>query len=274
MGTSQYVHTYVKGGHVIPVGSESTKIGLSNIIYNNADGKVTVTTSNSHSLTTGDWVTLGKMKFTCDLGEKVYPSGPYEQALTSLDPTGNIYLTSPYVQNCTSLNKGACGVQVDGNLHLRPFPRSYKSMLANDFTQINEDGIGIHILGYGRVEAVSVFVYYCDKAVYAESGGFIRALNCSHAYGEKGVVSSGTDAAETAVNIKTRGMMLKYDQTAFGGGATASDIANAIQYDGSGTATIVGAGGATARLFRKNISLDYLHIDNSVFEIANNVVYV
>ena len=263
MGTSQYVHTYVKGGHVIPVGSESTKIGLSNIIYNNADGKVTVTTSNSHSLTTGDWVTLGKMKFTCDLGEKVYPSGPYEQALTSLDPTGNIYLTSPYVQNCTSLNKGACGVQVDGNLHLRPFPRSYKSMLANDFTQINEDGIGIHILGYGRVEAVSVFVYYCDKAVYAESGGFIRALNCSHAYGEKGVVASGTNEAETPINLKTRGMMLQWDKDTFGGTATASDIEDSIAQQGQGTATIVGSeSGATATLFRYNVSLLYLHIDN------------
>jgi len=263
MGTSTFVHTYKSGGHVIPVGTEGTKLGLSNILYNNANGRVTVTTSNSHSLTTGDWVTLGKMKFECDLGEKVYPSGPYEQALTSLDPIGNIYLTSPYVQNCTSLNPGACGVQIDGNLHLRPFPRSYKSMLANDFTQINEDGIGIHILGYGRVEAVSVFVYYCDKAVYAESGGFIRALNCSHAYGEQGVVASGTNEAEVPINLKSRGMMLQWDKDTFGGTATASDIENSIAVQGQGTATIVGSeSGATATLFRYNVSLLYLHIEN------------
>ena len=136
-------------------------------------------------------------------------------------------------------------------------------MLANDFTQINEDGIGIHILGKGRVEAVSVFVYYCDKAVYAESGGFIRALNCSHAYGEQGVVASGNDEDEVPVNIKTRGLMLKYDQTAFGGIATESDIGDSIAQQGQGTATIVGnTSGATATLFRYNISLDYLHIEN------------
>jgi hypothetical protein len=263
MGSSVYVHTYISGGHIIKVGSEATTLGLSNILYNNSDGMVTVTTTNSHGLTTGDWITLGKMKFTCDLGEKIYPSGPMQQAVMSLDPIGNIYLTSPYIQNCTSINKGACGVQVDGNLHLRPFPRSYKSMLANDFTQINEDGIGIHILGYGRVEAVSVFVYYCEKAVYAESGGFIRALNCSHAYGEKAVVASGANEEETPIGLKTRGMMLQYDKDTFGGTATTADIENSITSQGQGTATIVGStSGATATLFRYNVSLLYLHIDN------------
>jgi hypothetical protein len=59
-------------------------------------------------------------------------------------------------------------------------------------------------------------------------------------------------------------MMLKYDQTAFGGGATESDIDNCIAIQGSGTATVAGAGGATARIFRTNVALNYLHIDNIV----------
>ena len=262
LGTSTLDHTYIKGGHVIKVGTESTVVGFSDAQFENLTGVMTFDCTTPHNLSVGDWVTVGKMKWSCPLGEKVYPSGPYESAVMSLDPTGNIYLTSPYIQNCTSLNPGACGVQVDGHLH-GPNPRSYKSMLANDFTQINEDGIGIHILGKGRVEAVSVFVYYCDKAVYAESGGFIRALNCSHAYGEQGVVASGNDEDEVPVNIKTRGLMLKYDQTAFGGIATESDIGDSIAQQGQGTATIVGnTSGATATLFRYNISLDYLHIEN------------
>ena len=58
------------------------------------------------------------------------------------------------------------------------------------------DGMGIHILGNGRCEAVSVFVYYV-KSVFAESGGFIRGLNCSHAYGEKAVL-------EFLVQMKTK----------------------------------------------------------------------
>ena len=35
----------------------------------------------------------------------------------SLDPGGNIKSASPYIQNCTSVNAGACGLQIDGNLH-------------------------------------------------------------------------------------------------------------------------------------------------------------
>ena len=33
----------------------------------------------------------------------------------TLDPSGNIKTASPYIQNCTSANTGACGMQVDGN---------------------------------------------------------------------------------------------------------------------------------------------------------------
>ena len=72
---------------------------------------------------------------------------------------------------------------------------------ANDFTQINSDGRGVHAIGGGRGEMVSVFTYYCDKSFFAESGGFIRGLNCSSAYGEKGAEAVGTLAAETPVSV-------------------------------------------------------------------------
>src|SRR6056300_926788 len=110
-------------------------------------------------------------------------------AVTSLDPEGSITTSSPYIQNCSSVNANATGIQIDGNLH----SAGNKSILANDFTQINSDGIGVHALARGRGEMVSIFTYYCDKSFYAESGGFIRGLNCSSAYGEKGAVADGTD---------------------------------------------------------------------------------
>ena len=181
----------------------------------------------------------------------------------TLDPFGNIKTASPYIQNCTSANAGACGIQVDGNLHSATHASSNKSILGNDFTQINSDGMGIHILGKGRCEAVSVFVYYAEKAIFCESGGFIRGLNCSHAYGEKACVATGTAEDETPVNVQTRGLMLKYNAAAFIGGATVSDLENCISTQGSGTARIQGVdSGATATLFRFNTSLQYLHIEN------------
>jgi hypothetical protein len=185
--------------------------------------------------------------------------GTGKSAVTSLDPEGSIITSSPYVQNCSSINANATGIQIDGNLH----SSGNKSILANDFTQINSDGIGVHALARGRGEMVSVFTYYCAKSFFAESGGFIRGLNCSSAYGEQGAVAEGTDPNETAVSVQTRGEMLKYDATTFAGAATESDIQDTISTNGSGTATITDdTTGATATIFRFNVSLDFLHIEN------------
>ena len=179
-------------------------------------------------------------------------------AAVSLDPSGAISTVSPYIQNCTSVNTNATGIQIDGLLH----STGNKSILANDFTQINSDGRGIHALGGGRGEMVSVFTYYCDKSFFAETGGFIRGLNCSSAYGEIGAQSDGTLASELPISVQARGEMLKYATAGFIGASTESDVADAITTSGTPTAaTIVGdTSGATATLIRVNISLDYLHI--------------
>jgi hypothetical protein len=185
--------------------------------------------------------------------------GTSKAAVTSLDPEGSITVSSPYIQNCSSINTGATGIQIDGNLH----SAGNKSILANDFTQINSDGIGVHALARGRGEMVSIFTYYCAKSFYAQSGGFIRGLNCSSAYGEKGAEADGTDIDETSVHITTRGEILSYDPLTFVGAASEADIADMIATSGSGTATISGdTSGATATIFRTNTSLDYIHIEN------------
>jgi hypothetical protein len=186
--------------------------------------------------------------------------GTSKAAVISLDPDNNISTTSPYIQNCTSFNTNATGIQIDGNLQ----SGGNKSILANDFTQINSDGIGVHAKAGGRGEMVSVFTYYCDKSFFAEDGGFIRCLNCSSAYGEKGAEATGTLATETPVSVSARGEMLKYDSTTFVGAATESDIQDTVTTSGTPTAAaIVGdTSGATATIIRTNISLDYIHIEN------------
>jgi hypothetical protein len=186
--------------------------------------------------------------------------GTSKAAVVSLDPSGSITTASPYVQNCSSVNANATGVQIDGLLH----SAGNKSILANDFTQINSDGRGVHALGGGRGEMVSIFTYYCDKSFYAESGGFIRGLNCSSAYGEKGAEATGSLASETAVSVVSRGEMLKYSTSGFIGSATESDLQDTVTTSGTPTAaTIVGVtSGASATIIRTNISLDFLHIES------------
>ena len=184
--------------------------------------------------------------------------GTGKAAVTSLDPSGSITTASPYVQNCSSVNANATGIEIDGNLH----SAGNKSILANDFTQINSDGTGVHALAGGRGEMVSIFTYYCDKSFYAHSGGFIRGLNCSSAYGEKGAVAEGTLSSETAVSVNSRGEMLKYATTGFVGAATESDIADTVTTSGTPTAAAITGvtSGATATIIRTNVSLDFIHI--------------
>jgi hypothetical protein len=186
--------------------------------------------------------------------------GTSKAAAISLDPSGTISTTSPYIQNCTSVSNNATGIQIDGLLH----GSGNKSILANDFTQINSDGKGVHAIGGGRGEMVSVFTYYNAISFHAESGGFIRGLNCSSAYGEQGAVADGTLATEAPVEVQARGEMLKYATAGFIGAATESDIADTVTTSGTPTAAaIVGdTSGATATIFRTNISLDYIHIEN------------
>jgi len=75
------------------------------------------------------------------------------------------------------------------------------SMLSNDFTQINDLGYGLIAINKGLVETVSVFSYYCHTAFYAKSGGQIRSLNGSTAYGVYGLVAEGGDPLEVPDNI-------------------------------------------------------------------------
>ena len=125
----------------------------------------------------------------------------------SLDPgTGpddtSVWITSqsPYVQNCTNFSPEGTGMLIDGGLH----NGGYKSMVANDWTQINSDGIGVHVRNDGRCELVSVFTYYCAIGYLAESGGKIRAVNGSSAYGELGVKADGYSQAETPLEGRLR----------------------------------------------------------------------
>jgi len=71
-----------------------------------------------------------------------------------------------------------------------------KSMLGNDFTQVNDMGYGIFAMNNGLIESVSMFTYYCYTAMYALNGAQIRALNGSSAHGFYGLKAEGADPNE------------------------------------------------------------------------------
>ncbi len=128
---------------------------------------------------------------------------PTAGAFVSLDPGTGVDDTSvwiisrsPYVQNVTTIGTMCVGLKIDGSLH----SGGNKSIVANDFTQVINDGIGVWCTGTNaRTELVSVFTYYNYIGYLSESGGKIRATNGNNSYGTLGSVSETYDATEIPI---------------------------------------------------------------------------
>jgi hypothetical protein len=71
-----------------------------------------------------------------------------------------------------------------------------RSMLANDFTQINDMGYGVLATNAGLCELVSIFTYYCYTAYYSINGAQIRSVAGSNAHGVYALVAEGADPLE------------------------------------------------------------------------------
>ena len=76
-----------------------------------------------------------------------------------------------------------------------------KSMLANDFTQLNDLGYGVVATNNALSELVSVFTYYCHTGYLSLNGSQIRSLTGNNSYGYYGLVAEGSDPDEIAKQI-------------------------------------------------------------------------
>ena len=150
-------------------------------------------------------MTLLGLSGTLGPANEYFTQRPTAGAYVSLDPgTGtddsDVWITtkSPYIQNVTTFGTGCIGLKVDGDLH----DGGYRSVVANDFTQILSDGIGYWANGEGRSELVSVFTYYCHIGYLATGGGKVRATNGNNSYGDYGSVAEGTNTQESAISAE------------------------------------------------------------------------
>lgn len=76
-----------------------------------------------------------------------------------------------------------------------------RSMLANDFTQINDLGYGAIAINNALSELVSMFTYYCHTGYYAKDGSQIRSIAGNNSYGFYGLVSEGADPDEIPTDV-------------------------------------------------------------------------
>jgi hypothetical protein len=111
--------------------------------------------------------------------------------------TANNIAVRTIIQTNKSTLQAAAVTYVDfnGNRYELLMPGN-RSMLCNDFTQINDLGYGIVVANGGLTEAVSMFTYYCQIAYYALTGGQIRSVAGSNAHGVYALVAEGADPLE------------------------------------------------------------------------------
>jgi hypothetical protein len=95
-------------------------------------------------------------------------------------------VTSPYIQNCSSITTTGAGMRVDGNL-----ASGLKSMVLDSYTQFNQGGLGIHIVNQGYAQLVSIFTICCTAGVKCESGGTCSITNSNNSFGDYGLWSDG-----------------------------------------------------------------------------------
>jgi hypothetical protein len=127
---------------------------------------------------------------------------PTGGAYTTFDPgwgpddeTAWVGTRSPYVQNVTTFGTCCVGLRLNGDIH----NGGNKTIVANDFTQILSDGIGVWVTKDARTEIVSVFTYYNHIGYLADFGGKIRATNGNNSYGAYGSVSEGVNPIEDPI---------------------------------------------------------------------------
>ena len=120
-------------------------------------------------------------------------SGEGFTGVTSPSPQTGADLDSPSDANPVPIT-----VQTAGN----------RSMLGNDFTQVNDLGYGLLAANGALSEMVSMFTYYCWTGFYAYNGAEIRSVTGSCCYGEYALVSEGSDPNEIPDAITLRDDMV------------------------------------------------------------------
>jgi hypothetical protein len=119
-------------------------------------------------------------------------------AVFSYNPDGSAgnIITSPYIQNCSSITTTGTGIRVNGD-----YVGGLRSMVLDAFTQFNEGGIGIHLLNQGYMQLVSLFTICCEYSVLCEDGGFGSITNSNSSFGRYGLVADGVSPKLYSGNV-------------------------------------------------------------------------
>jgi len=194
-------------------------VGYVNTVAGQVIQKTTVTRSNGNTqqqVTTGYTAATSTEASTITtlvavLTDYFSHSGSFNSSTRTLPTVSSTTTTSSLSTDWTNIEAAKTSIQSNtityanngAGIAINIEMGGNKSMLANDFTQINDLGYGILCTNAGLTEQVSTFTYYCYTAYWALNGGQIRSVAGSNSNGVYGLRGTGSDVTElpNAVNL-------------------------------------------------------------------------
>ena len=173
-----------------------------------------ITFTGAHGFSAGDRITISNVNGMTQInGQTLYvdPNVALSDPTTQVRLYQDSGLTVPYNTSSgfTAYSGGGVAVTVaegqgwTSGTGVDIFVQSggNRSMLANDFTQINDLGFGCLAINNALSELVSMFTYYCHTGYLAADGSQIRSIAGNNSYGFYGLVASGSDPDEIATDV-------------------------------------------------------------------------
>jgi hypothetical protein len=199
----------------IGTGSNGTALGYSSVIMNKT---ATSTTTNTFATLSGTGTSAISRTLPTISSYTGFSNGDYT--------TINNAVPTIKTNTISYLNSGAgigINIEMGGN----------KSMLANDFTQVNDLGYGILVANAGLTEQVSTFTYYCHTGYWAKSGGQLRSIAGSNSNGNYGLRATGFDVTELPDSTNLQSNMMQsaivYKQGQFSSAMTPTATQQALK---------------------------------------------
>ena len=116
----------------------------------------------------------------------------YTSRAFSFPPDGSagLFYVSPYIQNITSTTTTGTTVEIDGSLVNQS---STKAFILGFITNINRNGIGLHMKNRAYSQAVNIYSIAANVGVLVESGSFVSLIGSDNGIGNYGLIADGKD---------------------------------------------------------------------------------
>lgn len=201
-----YRINYVRDFVYDPTGSEATFVLDDDTPFTKSIGKISLTVdlanqrffSENHQLQVGATViftSTGTLPGGITAGVEYYVIGD------GLTVNTFKVVDNPDVRTGITLTSAGTGTITWERIYEVLMPGN-RSMLSNDYTQVNDLGYGLVVTNGGLTEAVSMFTYYCQISYYSINGGQIRSIAGSSAHGFFALVAEGSDPLEVPTPVK------------------------------------------------------------------------